>query len=190
MKGSMGYVYRTSKAFAAALASVAMLAFAVGLDGRHAAAGIADDAFLQSIAGDWRGSGRARARIDAERERVNCRLEALWDEDWRRLSMNFDCRGIDFEFSSSGFLASLPRDTYLEGQWRGTGRVGQADVFGQRDGSALALTLTSRDERSGEETVSMLSIELSETGELVNVISAVDRTTQQEFDMLSLVMRR
>lgn len=153
-------------------------------------AGTADDAFLERMAGEWRGDGRVRERAGDARERVSCRMTASWSSSSGRLSMDFDCRGTDFEFSSSGFLNSLDRNSYISGLWR-AGSYGQASVSGRRTGNLLSLELSSQDSRTGEEVLNSLSMQLSGDGSrLVNIITSEDRETRQRFTVLTLTLRK
>ncbi len=153
-------------------------------------AGTADNEMLQRLVGEWRGNGRVRKSPDAERERVSCRMTATWDSSSERLSMDYDCRGTDFEFSSSGFLSSLDRNSYITGQWR-AGGYGQASVSGRRTGTSLELELTTNDTRTGEDTLSSLSMELSgEGGQLTNTITSENRATRQPYTILSLTLSK
>jgi hypothetical protein len=154
-------------------------------------AAASDDAFLKRIAGEWRGNGRVRVSAGAARERVSCQMTASWQDGSRRLSMNFDCRGVDFEFASSGFLTSLQQNNYIEGQWRGGGRVGQSTVIGRRNGNSVSLTVTSRDAHTGEQLTGTFTLRLSNSdNKLVNTIRGEDSDTGQQYTVLSLTMRR
>ncbi len=180
-----------SVARGAAIAAVFMAVVAAGfwVAPQPAEAARADDAFLARMDGQWRGNGRVRPSPTAGRERVSCRMDASWNASGKRLKMNMKCKGVDVEFSSSGFLVALSRPNVYEGQWRAGGGIGQASVAGRRRGNSLTLTLTSRDPKSGESVRSTVVIRLG-NGRITNIVRSVDPDTNRRFEVLSLTLRK
>ena len=152
----------------------------------------ADEAFLERLAGDWKGKGKLRPSATAKVEPVSCRMSASWDgSSSRSLSLSMKCRGVDVSFSSSGFLQTLKKNNAVEGRWNGTNGIGNTSVFGRRSGDALNLTLTSQDAKSGKTVTSSVSMRLTGGGRsLSNSVTSQDRDTGKNFQILSLSMKK
>ena len=175
----------------ARLAVCGAIVLAPGLVPGTAHAGPGDDAFLENLAGEWKGKGKVKPTVSAKAESVSCRMKSTWDDGSSSLSINMKCRGVDFDFSSSGFLRTLKRDNVVEGRWSGTAGVGRTSVHGTRNGNTLKLTLTNQDAKSGKSVSGSVSMQLSGSGKaLSNVVLAKDRDSGKNYKVLSLSMKK
>lgn len=173
------------------LAALTAMAMVFGFNSDRAVAGKADEAFLERLAGEWKGRGKLRPTATAKVEPVSCRMTASWDGSSRSLSLRMKCRGVDVNFSSSGFLQTLKRNNAVEGRWNGSNGIGNTSVFGKRSGDALNLTLTSQDAKSGETVTSRVSMRLTGGGRaLSNSVTLQDRDTGKNFQVLSLSLKK
>lgn len=173
------------------LVTVIALVLAFGLAPDKAIAGSADEAFLKSLAGEWKGRGKLRPSVSAKLEPVSCRMSANWDGGSKSLSLSMNCRGVDVKFSSSGFLQMLQKNNAVEGRWTGSNGIGKTSVFGRRSGNALSLTLTSQDVKSGDTVTSSVSMRLSGGGRaLNNSVMSRDRDSGKNFQILSLSLKK
>ena len=172
-----------------ALCSALLVAPALTVGTAHAGPG--DDAFLANLAGSWKGKGRVKPTVDAKAESVSCRMKSTWDDGSNSLSIDMKCRGVDFDFSSSGFLRTLKRNNVVEGRWSGTAGVGRTSVHGTRSGNTLKLTLINQDAKSGKSVSGSVSMQLSGSGKsLSNVVHAKDRDSGKNYKVLSLSMKK
>lgn len=171
------------------LCSALVMVPAIAAETAHAGPG--DDAFLANLAGSWKGKGRVKPTVDAKAESVSCRMKSTWDDGSSSLSIDMKCRGVDFDFSSSGFLRTLKRDNVVEGRWSGTAGVGRTSVHGTRNGNTLKLTLINQDAKSGKSVSGSVSMQLSGSGKsLSNVVHAKDRASGKNYKVLSLSMKK
>ncbi|MGI9413300.1 MAG: hypothetical protein ACR2PM_06515 [Hyphomicrobiales bacterium] len=175
----------------ACLALCAAVSLASAYPTGPAYAGPADDAFLKSLAGEWKGKGKLKPTVTAKVERVSCRMNSTWDGGSNSLSIKMTCRGVDIDFSSSGFLRTLKRNNVVEGRWTGTAGVGRTSVLGKRNGNTLNLTLTNHDAKSGKSISGSVSMQLSGGGHaLSNTVHGKDRDSGKNFRILSLSMKK
>lgn len=172
---------------------VALLALAVICDtrGTDAAAGVADEAFLQKLAGSWKGRGKMRPNSTAKLEPVSCRMSATWNGGAKALNLSMNCRGVDVNFSSTGVLKTAQAKNAIRGRWSGALGIGGTDVFGRRIGNSLSLTMTTKDDDTGRTIRSSVYLQLSGNGQLLsNSVNSQDGKTGRTFRFLSLSMRR
>lgn len=172
-------------ALCAVLVSAGMVAF--GSTANSVGADTANDAFLQSLAGSWKGKGRLKANSTAKVEPVSCRMNAAWSGS--SLNININCRGVDVSFSSSGVLKSGEPGNAVKGRWSGALGIGSADVFGVRNGNALSFSVNTRDRETGKAVKSSVLLQLA-GNQLSNSVSSQDVQTGRRYQVLSLAMTR
>ena len=174
-----------------ALAVIVAVALASSVSGISANAGSADEAFLQRLAGSWKGRGKMRPNSTAKLEPVSCRMSATWNGGSKSLRLSMNCRGVDVNFSSSGVLKTQGRNNVVLGSWSGALGLGGANISGRRSGNALSLTMTTQDRKTGKPIRNSVYLRLSGNGQrLSNSVNSQDGKTGRTFRFLTLSMRR
>jgi hypothetical protein len=176
---------------AAGLIAVAAIVVASSVGTTSAAAGAADDAFLQRLAGSWKGKGQMRPNSTAKVEPVSCRMSATWNGGAKSLRLSMNCRGIDVNFSSTSVLRTVQASNAIHGSWSGALGIGGTSVSGRRSGNSLALSMTTKDKDTGRTIRSKVYLQLSGNGRLLsNSVSSQDGKTGATFRLLSLSMQK
>ena len=176
----------------AAACGALMLVAAAAVTG-PAIAAEGDAEFLESLVGQWTGSGTLRQSGEAAPEPVSCRLDVTWEEQGRTVRHAMKCLGIDLQFTAQGSLTLLDNPGTFTGTWKASVGPDTAHARGTRDPETdtLDLLLVSRRPQTGEEEQSAVAIRLLEGATAMsNTFRARDRATHEVFDVLDLRFER
>jgi hypothetical protein len=144
---------------------------------------VVNDGTLKRMIGSWRGDGTARRGSGDGKEKVSCRLTNSWASGNRLMQSQLSCRGIDFSFSSSGYVGRSG-GTY-RGAWSG-GLGANATARGSGSSSGLHLTITSVG-RSAETASMSISVSGSR---ITTTVSRRDPDTRRRYRALSISLRK
>lgn len=142
----------------------ALLAVAAALCLPWPAPARADDgtAFLERIAGEWRGRGTAKRTADAKTEAVACQLTTTLGAGSAKISNAGNCTTGQGKVKISGQLAYNAATGVFSGSWFDTAGGSADRASGRLSGSTLRMTARRYDEHTNQ--MSAAEIEISASG--------------------------
>lgn len=120
----------------------------------------ADDgtAFLERIAGKWRGRGTAKRSADAKTEAVACQLTTTLGAGSAKISNAGDCTTGQGKVKISGQLSYNAATATFSGSWFDTAGGSADRASGRLSGTTLTMTARRYDERTNAMTAAEIVI--------------------------------
>lgn len=104
---------------------------------------VAADPLLETLAGDWRGSGVARSRPGAPPETIRCRIANSVNAAGR-LDMAGKCAVPGRSATASAFVEPVPGVRTYRAEWSNPFGAGTLSLRGRPDGDAIRFTFLMR----------------------------------------------
>lgn len=143
---------------------------------------------LKSLSGVWQGRGIVQRSATAAAEPVSCRFQAGMAGDGRSLDLSYICLGIDLRVESTGTLAVSGDRFAVSLYTAGTDR--RVEGTGVRNGNSLVLALEARHPETGKPVSSRLTMTLTGSATLANVLRATDPETGETFTAFDATFTR
>lgn len=178
---------RRSPLLSLACLCVAALAFGP-VNPVRAQAGGAD--LLKAMSGVWKGRGVVRKSPAAAAEPVSCRYDGKLSGDGLGLRIAYVCLGIEFKFDAVGALAFEPGSQRFTMTLTTAAANRRAEGSGRASGSGIELDLKGRHPETGAEVSSHLTLSMSGSRQLINVLRSTDPDTGRNFQVFKMNFSR